>query len=150
VAINTSVGGICRPWQRLRIPALISTLRTLAQRDAVTREQAILELTTSDHRHDLELARRHAALHDARPIARSNVLRQMLAAARFRAESVGSLVPILLLCSAADRMVDPACSRRIAETLATSLAIHPSAGHDLTLDDPNWSAEQISNWLDSI
>jgi alpha-beta hydrolase superfamily lysophospholipase len=151
VAINTSIGGLCRPWQRLQIPALISTLQTMALRDAVARERAILELTTSDHRDDLELARRHAALHDARPIARANVLRQMLAAARFRAEPVGSGVPILLLSSAVDRMVDPECSRRIAEAFATSHSVHDRAGHDLTLDDPSWCAERIATWLvDSV
>ncbi len=147
VAINTSIGGLCRPWQRLQISALMSTLRMLALRDAVAREQAILELTTSDHRDDLELARSHAILHDERPIARGNVLRQMLAAARFRAAPVGTVVPILLLCSGADRMVDPVCSLRIAEAFATSLAFHPRAGHDLTLDDPNWSANQITAWF---
>lgn len=147
VAINTSIGGLCRPWQRLQIPALISTLRTMALSDPVARERAILELTTSDHRDDLELARRHAALHDERPIARINVLRQMLAAARFRAEPVGSRTPVLCLSSTRDRMVDPVCSERIAKALAAQLVSHPRAGHDLTLDDPSWCAEQIAAWM---
>jgi pimeloyl-ACP methyl ester carboxylesterase len=147
VGINTSIGGLCRPWQRLQIPALFSTLDTLALRDAVARERAILELTTSEHRNDLALAQRHASLHEAQPTARGNVLRQMLAAARFRAAPAGSPVPVLLLSSAADRMVDPACSRRIALAFGADLAVHPSAGHDLSLDDPSWCAEQISTWL---
>jgi pimeloyl-ACP methyl ester carboxylesterase len=147
VAINTSIGGLCRPWQRLRVPALISTLASMVQRDTVARELAILELTTSEHREDLALARRHAALYDARPIARTNVLRQMIAAARFRAVNASSRVPVLLLSSAADRMVDPACSRRIAAAVGAEIAVHASAGHDLTLDDPSWCAEQITAWL---
>ena len=150
VAINTSVGGLCRPWQRLQVPALISTLRTMALRDSVERERAILQLTTSDHREDLELAIQHAALHDARPIARGNALRQMIAAARFRARAVRSGAPILVLNSSADRMVDPACSRRIADAFAADLATHPRAGHDLTLDDPRWCAEQIANWHEHV
>jgi homoserine acetyltransferase len=71
----------------------------------------------------------------------------MFAAARFRAEPVGSSVPILLLSSAADRMVDPECSRRIAEAFATAHEVHARAGHDLTLDDPSWCAERIATWL---
>jgi pimeloyl-ACP methyl ester carboxylesterase len=147
VAINTSIGGLCRPWQRLQIPALISTLATMTLRDPVARERAILELTSSEHRHDLELARRHAALHDAQPIARANALRQMLAAARFRAAPVGSRVPVLMLSSTCDRMVDPICSRRIASAFEATHAVHPNAGHDLPLDDPRWCAEQITTWL---
>jgi pimeloyl-ACP methyl ester carboxylesterase len=147
VAINTSIGGLCRPWQRIRAPALISTLEIMARRDTVAREQKILQLTTSEHREDLELAQRHAALHDVRPTARANVLRQMIAAARFRAAKAPSRVPVLLLSSAADRMVDPACSRQIAAALGAKLAVHRSAGHDLTLDDPSWCAEQIAVWL---
>lgn len=150
VAINTSIGGLCRPWQRLRAPALLSTLATLARSDAVARERAILELTTSEHREDLELAHRYAALYDARPIARANVLRQMIAAARFRATKAPSQVPVLLLSSAADRMVDPACSRQIAAAFAAQIAVHPSAGHDLTLDDPRWCSEQIAAWADQL
>jgi pimeloyl-ACP methyl ester carboxylesterase len=149
VGINTSMGGLCRPWQRLQISALGPTLKTLTLRDAVARERAILELTTNEHRHDLALAQRHAALHDAQPIARGNVLRQMLAAARFRATPGGSPAPVLLLSSAADRMVDPVCSQRIAAAFGADLSVHPSAGHDLSLDDPSWCAEQISTWLDS-
>jgi pimeloyl-ACP methyl ester carboxylesterase len=148
VAINTSIGLLCRPWQRLRVPALISTVATMAQRDPVARELAILELTTSEHRQDLALAQHHAALYDVRPIARANVLRQMIAAARFRAANAPSRVPVLLLSSAADRMVDPACSRQIAAAFDAELAVHHSAGHDLTLDDPSWCAEQITAWLD--
>ncbi len=151
VAINTSVGGLCRPWERLQPRALAHTLRTLAVRDPVARELAILELTTSEHRDNLELAERHAALHRARPIRRINVVRQMIAAASLRIDSGGRVatrVPVLVLESARDRMVDPRCSERLARALRATLAVHPSAGHDLTLDDPRWCAAQTRAWFD--
>jgi hypothetical protein len=53
---------------------------------------------------------------------------------------------VLVLCSAADTLVDPDCSRRIAAALGASLAVHPSAGHDLPLDDGAWMAEQVALW----
>jgi pimeloyl-ACP methyl ester carboxylesterase len=146
VAINTSAGRLCRPWQRMQPPALLKTLRSLAEPNPVARELAILALTTTQHGHDTTLAERHAALHAARPIARHNVLRQMLAAARFRARAEPLAVPLLLLCSAGDRMVDPACSRILARALAGELAVHPNAGHDLPLDDPHWCVERMATW----
>lgn len=150
VAINTSVGGVCKPWERLRIPALVHTLQTLAERDPVARELAILELTTSEHRNDHGLAERHAALHRERPIRRVNVVRQMLAAASFRIDRVSTSTPVLLLNAARDRMVDPRCSAKLARALGATLAVHPSAGHDLTLDDPRWCAEQTRAWFDGL
>lgn len=150
VAINTSVGGMCRPWERMRIPALVHTLGALAIADPVERELAILDLTTTEHRHDLDLAQRHAELHERRPIRRTNVIRQTIAAARFRLPHVAESKPILLLSSAADRMVAPRCSEKLARALRARLAVHPSAGHDLPLDDPRWCAEQTRSWLTAI
>ena len=147
--INTSVGGLCPPWQRLRIPALVHTLATLAERDPIAREQAILDLTTSQYRDDRALAELQAAFHRARPIRRVNVLRQMVAAAGFRLETLETQVSILILNSLADRMVDARCSRRLAAAIDAQLVVHPDAGHDLTLDDPRWCGEVIARWLGS-
>ncbi|HLT34653.1 MAG TPA: alpha/beta hydrolase [Enhygromyxa sp.] len=150
VAINTSIGGICRPWERMRVPAMLHTLRALAERDPVARELAILALTTSAHRDDRRLAERHAAIHRERPIRRLNVVRQMLAAAGFRADHRLPGAPVLLLESARDRLVDPCCSQALARALAARTELHPSAGHDLTLDDPSWCARRILAWLDQL
>ena len=146
VAINTSAGGLCRPWERMRIPALVHTLRSLAEDDPVARELAILDLTTSEHRDDRALAERAAGLHRAQPIQRRNVARQLIAAARFRVDRLPTSVPALVLASTRDRMVDPRCSARIAQQLGAAHALHPSAGHDLSLDDPGWCADQIARW----
>jgi pimeloyl-ACP methyl ester carboxylesterase len=122
VAINTSVGGLCWPWERMRVPASLYTLRTLLERDPVACELAVLDLTTSEHRRDRALAEQHAAIHRERPIRRSNVLRQMIATASFRVDRFTPAIPVLLLNSARDRMVDPRCSQKLAHTL----------------DDPRW------------
>ena len=52
--------------------------------------------------------------------------------------------PLLLLAGAGDRLVDPACSRRLARTWQVPLLEHAQAGHDLPLDDPDWVAHQAS------
>jgi pimeloyl-ACP methyl ester carboxylesterase len=146
VTLNTSVGGLCRPWERMRIPALLRTLAALAEADPLARELAILNLTTREHREDRALAAKHVALHAARPIRRINVIRQLLAAASLRVDSLTTSTPVLVLSGAGDRMVDPCCSARIAAMLGAAHAVHPSAGHDLSLDDPGWCADQISAW----
>ena len=63
---------------------------------------------------------------------------------RFHAPEQAPPVPLLLLAGAGDRLVDPACSRRLARTWQVPLLEHAQAGHDLPLDDPDWVAHQAS------
>ena len=42
-----------------------------------------------------------------------------------------------------DRLVSPRCSQRLAAAWKVPLALHPSAGHDLPLDDPDWLLAQL-------
>jgi pimeloyl-ACP methyl ester carboxylesterase len=56
-------------------------------------------------------------------------------------------VPLPILSSAGDRLVDPGCSRRLAESWRAAHHVHPDAGHDLPLDDGAWVAERIATWL---
>jgi pimeloyl-ACP methyl ester carboxylesterase len=87
-----------------------------------------------------ELARAH-------PVRRSNAARQFLAAARYHPGPLSKPVPVLVLASARDGLVDPACSRAIVTALpGSTLEEHPTAGHDLPLDDPRWVVERIGGW----
>ncbi len=81
------------------------------------------------------------------PVRGANALRQLLAAARYRAPAQAPAVPLLLLAGAGDRLVDPRCSHALAQAWRAPLREHPRAGHDLPLDDPQWVAEQVRAWL---
>ena len=54
---------------------------------------------------------------------------------------------LLVLASAADALVDPRCSQRVAQAWGCVLRTHPSAGHDLPLDDGEWVVREVSAWL---
>jgi pimeloyl-ACP methyl ester carboxylesterase len=56
-------------------------------------------------------------------------------------------VPVLVLASAGDRLVDPGCSRSLAKAWKLPIAVHPTAGHDLALDDGPWVAAEVKRWL---
>jgi pimeloyl-ACP methyl ester carboxylesterase len=145
VLINTSLPPFCSPWQRLR-PANYPTLLRLLllPGDPLAREATILRLTTRSA--PAALAASFAAYASERPPARANALRQLLAAARFRAPAAPPAVPLLLLAGACDRLVDPACSAALARAWNAPLAVHPTAAHDVALDDPAWIAERIAEW----
>lgn len=145
VLVNSSLRGLSLPWERLRPRALAELALAAWSGDAQARERRILRLTSNDpvRAADLEAWTAHAR---SAPVARANLLRQLLAAARFRAPPAPPQVPLLLLASTRDRLVSVRCSRAIARAWRVPLAEHPRAGHDLALDEPGWLAEHIAQW----
>lgn len=147
VLINTSLRGISPFYRRLRPSSYPILLGVLARRDPRAREAAILRLTSRTAPaaaldHWVTLRRLH-------PVSPRNALRQLAAAARFRAPAQPPAVPLLLLSGGGDALVDPRCSAELAARWHLPLRRHPSAGHDLPLDAGPWVAECIAAWLDA-
>lgn len=145
VLINTSLGGHSPFWQRLRPGAYLPLARILLSRHALDRESRVLRLTSNAPPQEAT-ARLWARYADEAPVQRTNALRQLTAAARHRPVAERPAVPTLLLASEHDRLVSSACSRALAAAWDAPLAVHPSAGHDLPLDDPRWVIEQVLAW----
>ncbi|HYE40962.1 MAG TPA: alpha/beta hydrolase [Ramlibacter sp.] len=145
VLVNSSLRGLAPPWDRLRPRALAELLLLVLQADVHARERRILRLTSNVPASEALV---HAWAEHARnaPVSRASMLRQLLAAARFRAPRTAPAVPLLLLASAQDRLVSVRCSRAIARSWQVPLVEHPTAGHDLALDDARWLARQIVRW----
>lgn len=146
VLVNTSMRPLSPFYQRLRPHSYASLLRLLLSGSAAEAERAILALTSRRHAGDAALLDEWTRWREACPVSRRNALRQLAAAARFRAPAAPS-VPVLLLASAGDRLVDVRCSRALAWAWQTAYAEHPAAGHDLPLDDGPWVARQVAWWL---
>ncbi len=150
VLISSSLRGLSRWYQRMRPAALLRLLTALLSPSLQWRESQALALSSTRHPLDAALLQHWCALQQTRPVQRLNLVRQLLAAARFRAPQPGPRQPLLVLAGAGDRLVDPVCSQRIAAAWQGRHALHPSAGHDLTLDDGAWVIEQIGRWLDGL
>jgi pimeloyl-ACP methyl ester carboxylesterase len=146
VLVNTSLRGISPFWQRLRPANWPLLLRLLAPGVApLERERLVLAMTSSDPARHAAVAQRWAALAGNHPVRRGNALRQLAAAMRYTAPAPGG-VPTLVLASAADRLVDPRCSQELARRWQLPIALHPGAGHDLPLDDPQWFVTTVAGW----
>jgi pimeloyl-[acyl-carrier protein] methyl ester esterase len=150
VLVNTSFGGMSPPWQRFQFRSVPTMLAIARERDLVRREKRMMTLASA--RPDLYevTAARWAGIARARPVSRWSSLRQLIAGARFRPPPTRPSVPHLLLVGQNDRVCDPSCSRAIAERWGgppESHAVHPTAGHDLTLDAPGWMIDKITAWL---
>lgn len=148
VLINTSLRPFSPWWHRLRpanYAALLGLL--LAQRSASEREETILRLTTRHPEGGARVLEDWTTIREARPVSPSNALRQVLAAARYRAPTRPPPVPLLVLVSACDGLVNPQCSRRLERQWGAEIAEHPTAGHDLPLDDGEWVAREVARWV---
>lgn len=146
VLINTSFGSFSPLRLRLRPRAWPFLLRVLFTRTERGREQLIFDLTSRLGPAAPQVVDEWVAIRQSRPVSTGNALRQLVAAARFRAPSTAP-VPTLILASAGDNLVDGRCSAEIARRWACPIAVHPTAGHDLPLDDGPWVTEAVRAWL---
>jgi len=148
VLVNTSLRPFSPFYRRLR-PRNYAALLGLALRRASAEqvEQAVLRLTSRRAAERQHVVPAWAGVRRARPVSTANALRQLAAAARYRAPAQAPVPRILLLASLGDGLVHCACSQAIAQAWGVPLALHPWAGHDLPLDDGPWVIEQVARWM---
>lgn len=148
VCINTSDQGTSHFWDRLRPSSLKLLFKILLHNtDPVKREELSLDLITNLVKDKKKIAQEFSTL---AVTSRENFFRQLFAASQFRFPKEKPPVPVLLLCSQGDRMVSSSCTVNIAAQWKMTPQIHPLAGHDLPLDDPQWLLDQISGFQRSL
>jgi pimeloyl-ACP methyl ester carboxylesterase len=147
VLLNTSLRPFSPSHQRLQPANYVRLARALLTSDCLARERRVLRMTSSRYAARAGVIDEWVGINHARPVARVNVLRQLLAAARYRAPLTRPRCDVLMLASTRDRLVEVRCSRAIAYAWQVPLVEHPTAGHDLPLDDPWWVIEQVRTWV---
>lgn len=150
VLINTSLAPYNPFYQRLRPKNYPALVRHLLLGSAVQRESLILKLTsslTNNPERKQAILEQWTAYAQEFPVTRANILRQLYAAACYRAPAVSPSVPVLLLAGQQDRLVDVQCSLALAQHWHCPIRLHPLAGHDLPLDDSVWLTQQVKEWL---
>lgn len=144
VLINSSLRPHGRLHERLRPRVWWPLLKVWAALDAAAAERGVLRLTSAGRREDGDaVLAQWVSLRQRHPVARSAALRQLAAAALHGAGTRPPQVPVLLLASKGDGLVDPVCSQRLARAWRCPLVLHPWAGHDLPLDDAPWVLAQL-------
>jgi pimeloyl-ACP methyl ester carboxylesterase len=114
---------------------------------AAQRESVILRLTSrlKDRPGEREaILEQWTAYAEEYPVTRTNMLRQLRAAAGYRAPQSAPACPVLLLAARQDQLVNAKCSESLARHWRCPLKVHPAAGHDIPLDDGIWVTQQIN------
>lgn len=150
VLINTSLAPYSPFYHRLRPANYPALIFTMLFGSAGQRESLILRLTSRlaiNSNHQRAIMDQWLVYAREYPIIRANILRQLLAAIRYRAAPTAPHVAVLLLASQQDQLVNVKCSLTLAQRWHCALRVHPAAGHDLPLDDGDWVAQQIKEWI---
>ncbi len=148
VLINTSLAALNPFYHRLRPGNYPGLIRTLIDSSVAQREKQVLRITSNTPRtpqQQATLLEQWIAYAQACPVTRANFMRQLRAAIRYRAASAPPS-PVLLLAAEQDRLVNVKCSLTLAQRWGCAIKLHPTAGHDLPLDDGVWVAQQVHAW----
>ncbi len=146
VLINTSLPGINRFYDRLRLRNLLAMIAPRRLEHVVQRERKILELVSNEPVVRDRLLPRWIDIQQRRPVTSGNYARMLLSAASFSAPQYSPFAHTLLLKARHDRLINSRCSDQIAAAWQIPLQEHMTAGHDLSSDDPHWVVEQIRVW----
>lgn len=147
VLINTSVRPFSRFWERLQPRNYATILRlALIRPDALALEQAVMRLTTRHPPQAPSVLAQWVELRHRHPVTLANAWRQLRAAMAYSAPLQRPDMPVLVLISAADGLVNPRCSESLAQHWGVDWRRHPTAGHDLPLDDAAWVIQQLLSW----
>ena len=76
------------------------------------------------------------------PVKYTNFGKQIWAASQFKAPE-SARVETVILGSWGDRMVSPQCSLALAQHFGLTPKMHPGAGHDIPIDDPEWVLKHL-------
>ena len=144
VLINTSCG-FSPPWHRMRPGAWPRIMRLLARRELFEREADILRLTCNTEP-ELATMKRWYSIQRQRRVSPRTAWQQLQAAVGYRPRAKRPLPDGLLLASQRDRIVHWRCSEALEQRWHWTMKLHPWAGHDLPLDDPEWIVAQIRQW----
>jgi surfactin synthase thioesterase subunit len=143
VVINTSLRQFSPLIRRLQFHQVKNLFRAIKEKAVRKRELIMLEIASNNLVRSKKWINELAHFSKRYPVTYGNFMRQLILASRIRIHSKQFSVPIKILCAKNDHMVNWSCSQVIAEQFGLPLVIHPTAGHDIPLDDPEWVSQKM-------
>jgi pimeloyl-ACP methyl ester carboxylesterase len=148
VWINTSFANLSPWYARMQWPVICSLPKFFTQFSNLTKREAwVMRWTLSTTQDRSALLQTWVDIQRKRPVSLANFFRHTVLAAKLKLTQKPAC-PVMILQSAKDQLVSPTCSKAIVNKLDCAHAVHPNAGHDLTLEDPEWVFEQLLHFVD--
>lgn len=140
--VCTSAGNLSPFYERFRPANFWRILPALKRPSATEFENMMMKLLVNSRERREAVLPELIRYSEKYPIREVNFLRQIRAAGRFRFP-LNKPGNVELIGSYGDSLVSPACTLRIGQTWGVSARMHPWAGHDVAIDDPEWLLEQM-------
>lgn len=146
VMINSSVKPVSRFYQRLQPMAYPSIIKAWFHPFMRQSEAEILKISSEIYSRDNALLNHWLGLRKKYQPSRKAAFQQIIAALKYQAAKQKPLEHVCLIASKKDRIASYRCTLNLAAYWHVGFYLHPSAGHDLALDDPEWLTETLCNW----
>ena len=150
VMINSSVKPVAHVFQRLQPQAYPVFIKAFLHPYRRESEHQILKISTEKYAQDARLLNYWLYLRENYPPSRKAVLQQIVAASQYLAPIKKPLAQVCLMASKRDRVASHHCTQNLAKYWGIDYHLHPEAGHDIALDEPEWLADNLVNFVQNI
>ncbi len=142
---NTSFSNLSPIHHRLQLDAFKHFYNIGKAKSLEERELEVLRMVSRNQKHHPEICKKWVEIAEARPMPLKNFFRQLIAAGTYKIADHPPDIPIVVMRSMGDEMVDPSCSQKLANHWNLPIHTHPSSGHDIFIDDPDWVIDVIQS-----
>lgn len=144
---NTSAGNFSNIFKRLSYKAILLGMKISHLQDIRQKELAALLITTSMSKEQIEQSHQQQLSSIVKysqeyPTHPKNILRQLIAASIFYFPREAP-TEVILMSGLKDQFVSPSCTVDIEKHWKCRHHKHPTAGHDISMQDPEWVIEKI-------
>ena len=137
VVINSSLPQLSPVHHRISFKSIFQIMRGITSKDPLVRESITLALTVNDENIREQYLKPFARFSQKNPITVKNFVRQLYLATRIKInQSIQTSITIIV--SVQDHFVKPDCSFEMARFFNINPISHPTSGHDLPLESPQW------------
>lgn len=146
ILTNTSFSNLNPFYHRMRISSFLELIRTLWMKNPEDIERIILDRTVNNKEIQKTYLNKFVDFRKNHPISLLSILNQLRLAQQARFTEKPKC-PTLIIASKKDYLISYKCSKRLSKKFNIPIKIHPSAGHDITLDDPEWVIQTLAEFF---
>lgn len=143
ILVNSSFSSLSPFYRRLRLKNYPQLIKNFVTTSPEKMEKFIMSTTSNFEEKWKAKFAEIVKFHEAHPVSAANFVRQLKMAGKtdFKKKPQAE---VLILTATNDRLVHFTCSRDIASCWHADIEVHPTAGHDLPLDAPEWILETVN------
>jgi pimeloyl-ACP methyl ester carboxylesterase len=149
ILVNTSFKGINPLFNRLKPAGILNFFKIFLSPGVEAREKSIIKMVSNNSQNHPQIIKEWIGIQNLRPVKRASFVNQIKAALTFAPPQTwpGNL-PLLILAGKKDRLCSYKSSQKLHQVWGGQYLEHPTAGHDLPIDDGPWLVEKMKRWME--